>query len=232
MKIYYSLGFYIDPKTGRGSGSANKIKCLSNLCDEFHWSSYHLRRDKRYFSTKALNMFLQLLRDIYVLLVSGRRIDVVIIRDNMLFPIWLAHLRRIMVCSEVHAVPWEEIGKSGMKRAFAALYRRRYIAILKASDLLIFNNSLLANYYQSAEQVNRPHYVSYNGGTFSARSRPWRGTHASQHLKFVYAGNIYPWHGLELLLPIVSTLSEKLDMAFFFGGRYRHLLCKRSPRQI
>ena len=68
MKIYYSLGFYIDPGTGRGTGSGYKINYLSNVCDEFRYSSYVFNGNGRYFFTKLVNMTLQWLKDLLVLL--------------------------------------------------------------------------------------------------------------------------------------------------------------------
>ena len=216
MNIYYSLGFYIDPKTGRGAGSFNKIKCLSSVCDEFLFSSYLLKSNRGYFLTKFLNMVLQWLRDLYVHL--GRHLDVAIIRDNIFFPLWLARLRGVLICSEVHAVPWEEIGESRLKRTLAGIYRRRYLAILKNSDTVIFNNPSLKHYYQTVEDIQTVSFVSYNGGVFSRSSKPEKADDSSQCIKFVYAGNIYPWHGVELLLPVVTSLSNDVDLEFYLVG--------------
>jgi len=218
MKIYYSLGFYLDPHTGRGVGSYNKIKQLLALCDQFRSSSYLIKRKNGYLFNKLLNVTFLWFKDVFELLFQTCRFDVVILRDNLLFPIWIARMKGVLVCSEVHAVPWEELGQSKVKHFFVSLYRLRYLSLLKKSDGLIFNNPSLRDYFQESEGIYNPHLISYNGLSLFNDYPFVYAREESQRIYFVYAGNIYPWHGLELLIPIVSELSSKIEMTFFLVG--------------
>ena len=218
MKIYYSVGFFIDSRTGRGTGTASKIHCLSKICDELRFSSYMFRTNRAYLLTKLLNIVLLWLSDLYSILFKVNQYDILIVRDNIFFPLRLARLRKKLICSEVHAAPWQETETSIKTSLLSIIYKRRFLEVLRSSDAIIFNNPKLKSYYQNVENIQTPSLVSYNGGFFDASSRSDKNYQKSGRIKFVYAGNIYPWHGVELLIPIVGLLSKSIDLEFCLVG--------------
>jgi glycosyltransferase involved in cell wall biosynthesis len=218
MKIYYSVGFFIDNKTGRGTGTLSKIHCLSKICDEFCFSSYVFKTNRAYLLTKLINMILLWLSDVYYILFKINSYDVLIIRDNILFPIRLARLRKKLVCAEVHAVIWEETKNNNKTSSLSNIFKKLYLEMLRRSDAIIFNNSKLKSHFQIVENIKIPSLVSYNGGFFDVPFQSKKIYRKSGRIKFVYAGNIYPWHGVDLLIPIVKLLSEAIDLEFYLVG--------------
>ena len=219
MKIYYSLGFALDPKTGRGEGSLRKIQALSGAEVEVIVFSYFESLKGFYFFYKVLNIIYQVLADTYYLLTEGGSIDVVVVRENVLFPFWLARARGIPVCAEVHAAGWEEVGSSRLKKLVAEIYRVVSIYSLRRSDMLIYNHPDLKQYFFRHHGVSNPSLVSYNGGNFPSFNSHRPATKAQNgEILYVYAGNIYPWHGVDLLAPILRVLASKINYRFYLVG--------------
>ena len=205
MKIYYTFGFTLNPKTGRGEGSLRKIEALLEEKNEVIVFSYVAKFQGAYILHKAFNAIYQLITDIYYLLKEGKAIDVVIIRDNIFFPFWLAKLRGVPVCAEVHAAGWEETGNSNIKRLFSAPYKLFSISSLRKSDMVIYNHPELKRYFSEHHSIVKPSLISYNAGIFSIPDRR-RSVEEDKpdHISYVYAGNIHPWHGVDLLPPILG----------------------------
>lgn len=217
MKIYYTLGFYLDPSTGRGAGSLAKIANLSRLSEDFHAESNPKFLTRLYLINKVFGILRLFLADVAFLVKNKNDLSVVIVRDNVFFPISLARAFGIPVCSEVHAIPWQEVSTSVSKKIFMKAYKKKYLSLLRRSSMIIFNHPALQAFYTEQYRIRQPSIVTYNGGTFANELRSIN-RRAESSILFVYAGNVYPWHGVHLLLPVFDRLSESIDLKLLLVG--------------
>lgn len=189
-QLVYLVGFSSDEISGRGEGTRKKKESLGNLLGErFTFIDVRLKIPGRLFNyiLKSIVLSGGILKKIKKI---RSKETTLLVRDFPLIALF-KKIFGISYCAEIHAATWEETGKRGVQESILKWAMKMYYS---NAEKVIFNNSILENYYKEEFGSNRS-FVSYNAGSIGTPPK-FVSRSMQEAVRIVYAGSIHPWHGL------------------------------------